>query len=362
MENTSQFLFDNTDAKYFMAIKGRAIGPLTAQEVYEKILKAEVGLLHYLWRDGWGDWKRVCDERDFVVLIPQKPTAGSIQAIKDRLARNKKAAAPEAAATPDDVKNYYLYFNGSQYGPFSRNELVHVLKSHKLGRSAYVWMPGWPNWKRLSEVAEFASFLAPAAPLPELEEIEETRASGARTFPRGGGLPKGSRSEKTGRTGKTGKVERVEKTRTSNKLEKHERTRAPEGADRQSIERTKLSIEATIGATLREEAGTDASDKRRAPRRPLVARLFLHNDKEVIIAVCRDISVGGMQVLTDRIPGEVGTHIKLNVSPGDPSKVKGFVAEGEIVRILEDGRGFSFRFRKITEEARKAIEKYISTD
>ena len=82
----------------------------------------------------------------------------------------------------------------------------------------------------------------------------------------------------------------------------------------------------------------------------------------MIIAVCRDISIGGMQVLTDRVPGPVGSKLKLNVSPGDPSKVKGFVAEGEIVRVLEDGRGFSFRFRKITEEARRTIEKYITEE
>jgi c-di-GMP-binding flagellar brake protein YcgR len=91
-----------------------------------------------------------------------------------------------------------------------------------------------------------------------------------------------------------------------------------------------------------------------------VARLFLSNDKEVVVAVCRDVSIGGMQVLTDHVPGEVGTVLKLNVSPAQDSKaVKGFVAEGEIVRVLEDGRGFSFRFTRLSEDARKAIGAYV---
>ena len=47
-----------------------------------------------------------------------------------------------------------------------------------------------------------------------------------------------------------------------------------------------------------------------------------------------------MQALTDRVPGAVGTTLRLNVSPSDAKTVKGFVAEGEIVRVLEDGRGF----------------------
>jgi hypothetical protein len=38
------------------------------------------------------------------------------------------------------------------------------------------------------------------------------------------------------------------------------------------------------------------------------------------------------------------------------------VAEGMVVRILEDGRGFSFRFEKLPENARKSIEKYFSGD
>lgn len=310
MENTSPFLFDNIDEKFFLALKGRAVGPLTAQEVYDKIKAGEIGLLHYFWRDGWNDWKRVCDDREFTVLIPQKPTTASISHIREKLEGKKKKSTPPTAGD-GEIKNYYLYFNSSQYGPFSKHELVHVMKSHKLGRSAYLWMPGWPNWKRLSEIEEFSSFMMPAEPPPELSE--------PRVF-------------KKNARGKTGK-----------------------------IERTKESIEPTIGARMNSKAGIDASDKRGAPRRPLVARLFLHNDKDVIVAVCRDISIGGMQVLTDRVPGPVGSLIKLNVSPGDPGKVKGFVAEGEIVRVLEDGRGFSFRFRKITDEARRAIEKYINS-
>ncbi|MEW6056524.1 MAG: GYF domain-containing protein [Bdellovibrionota bacterium] len=287
MENTTPYLFDNIDPKYYIAVQGKAVGPLTAQEVFERVHRGEITLMHYLWKQGWSDWKRLCDEREFSTLVPKKPSSSSVQSIKQR----EKTATGEPIIIPapkTEVKNYYLYHNRSQYGPFSRTELEHVLKTHKLDRSAYLWMPGWPNWKRMAEIEEFAAHF---------------------------------KSKKA----------------------------ASKSADR------------TMGVAISGEAGTDESERRRAPRRPLVARLFLHNESEVVIAVCRDISVGGMQVLTDRVPGEVGTTIKLNVSPGDPTKVKSFVAEGEIVRVLEDGRGFSFRFTKVTEEARKAIQKYIKT-
>jgi hypothetical protein len=310
MENTSSFLFDNVDEKYFLAIKGKAVGPLTAQEVYERIQAGEAGLLHYFWTEGWSEWKRVCDEQEFAVLVPQKPSTASIEYIRQKL-KSKKPPAP-SAVVESEARNYYLYFNATQYGPFSRTELDHVVRTHKLaerpGMLAYLWTPGWANWKRMSELPEFAEFFERVPPPPA------ERATGPVV---------GSLKKKTKKTG---------------------------------------TIEKTIGVKVKPSAGIDQTDKRNAPRRPLVARLFLHNDQDVIIAVCRDISVGGMQVLTDRIPGPVGSKVKLNVSPGDAGKVKGFVAEGEIVRVLEDGRGFSFRFSKITDDARKAIAKYIKSD
>jgi hypothetical protein len=102
------------------------------------------------------------------------------------------------------------------------------------------------------------------------------------------------------------------------------------------------------------------SEKRGQPRRPLVAQVYLTNQSEVITGLCRDISVGGMQMQTDRVPGEVGATIRLNVVPPSSTGLKPFVAEGVIVRILEDRRGFAFRFQKLDSEAKSAIESYIA--
>jgi hypothetical protein len=103
-----------------------------------------------------------------------------------------------------------------------------------------------------------------------------------------------------------------------------------------------------------------AEERRTAPRKPLVAQTHLTNLKEVMTGLCRDISVGGMQVLCETVPGHVGETIRLNVLPPASSNLKAFVAEGVIVRVLEDKKGFSFRFTKLNDEAKAAIERYIS--
>jgi hypothetical protein len=101
-------------------------------------------------------------------------------------------------------------------------------------------------------------------------------------------------------------------------------------------------------------------EKRAVPRKPLLAQVYVTNQSELATGICRDISVGGMQLLTDKIPGVVGNKIHLNVTPPKDSGLKPFVAEGIIVRILEDRRGFAFRFTNVSDEAKKSIESYIA--
>jgi hypothetical protein len=101
-------------------------------------------------------------------------------------------------------------------------------------------------------------------------------------------------------------------------------------------------------------------EKRHTPRKPFEAKIILTDGREVGWAICRDISIGGMQILMDHVPGDVGATIKINVtSNGD---IPPFASDGEIVRILEDGRGFSFRFSNLPEKSKAAIEKYIESN
>ena len=98
-------------------------------------------------------------------------------------------------------------------------------------------------------------------------------------------------------------------------------------------------------------------DRRKNKRKPFVARMFYHNDSIVYEGICRDISIGGLQVLVDGFPGKIGDDISLNVHPENTEH--SFVAGGKIVRILEGDQGFSLRFMNLSEEARDSIEAYL---
>jgi hypothetical protein len=297
MENTGKVLLEIDKVPQWYVAKGdHWVGPLTATEVYEKILSQEISWAHYVWKAGQADWKRICDLKTFqaaVPALPEKSVQTAVKAAAVPAQRKGPPPGPAKAATQKKEearppeKSWFLFYSESQFGPFSEEEVSRFLRIGKIHGRVFAWCDGMADWERLEKISLFTVAV---------------------------GESKKARKER--RTG----------SEPSNKQER--------------------------------------SEQRDTPRRPLVARILLADNREVNVAVCRDISIGGMQVLTDQVPGEVGTRLKMNVSParGERNRsITPFVAEGIIVRILEDGRGFSFRFERLSNDAKQVIDEYIAT-
>ena len=84
------------------------------------------------------------------------------------------------------------------------------------------------------------------------------------------------------------------------------------------------------------------ANKKKTFKSSLVARLFFHDNENFFEGVCRDISIGGMQILVANFEGDVGDLVKLNVHPVEDSLQ--FTAEAKIVRKLTECSGVSVRF------------------
>ena len=284
MENTDKVLFDDKNPEWYVASGNRWVGPLTAHDVYIRIQSGELSLANYVWRKGQDGWMRVCDIESFNAALPQSPHQKlQVEIEKSAAPEVKKSVVKKSnkvlASTP---RIWFLYYNDSQFGPFTESEVKLYLTTGKLHGKVYCWKEEMDSWVRISKVSNFKE---------EVKVAEKVREKKKKIPP------------------------------------------ASEGS----------------------------SDQRSSDRKPLVAKIILTDDNTVVSAVCRDISVGGMQVLTDHIPGPTGTELRLNVSPsGDLGDLEPFVAEGVIVRILEDGRGFSFRFNDLPENAKDLINRYIN--
>ena len=257
----------------------------------------------------------------------------------------------------DTSLKWYTYINARPAGPLSAKEIVQKIQSGELNFGSHVWKDGYQGWTRLYDVIDFKPLL-PAEPPASL--IAEIQKSFQGTPP-----PLSPRQKEELRTwfiyledSNYGPVSDIEVVRMFELGQVNGATYMwKKGFSDWQQAATIPDWSQQIGALKNTEAKLP-SDKRSAPRKPFEAKVLLTDGKEVGWAVCRDISVGGMQVLMDRSPGQVGTILKLNVNSHGP--IPSFACEGTIVRILEDGRGFSFRFSALSAEAKSAIEKYIT--
>ncbi len=278
MENTGNVFFSGKEdaAIWFVALDHEKwIGPMSASEIVARIQKGELTWAHYGWCKGQARWERVCDIPAFRAAVPAQPNKIiEVEVQKSAQKASRKTSAPPPPSRK--AQSWYLYYNDSQFGPFTEQDIHRFLRIGKIHGDVHVWKDGMSTWEKLKRVDHFK------------ESVAESKSA-----------------------------------RIARKTE-----------------------------------------RRRAPRVPVVARSLMSAAGKVFSAVCRDVSIGGMQVLTRDLPGPVGARLKLNISAPVTvagRKIESFVAEGEIVRLLEDGKGFSFRFEKLSDHSRRCIEAYIQS-
>lgn len=98
-------------------------------------------------------------------------------------------------------------------------------------------------------------------------------------------------------------------------------------------------------------------EQRQTPRAPFEVRVLLTNGDDVGWGVCRDISLGGMQVLMNYVPGPVGTELRIHVN--GYRGISGFDCSGKIVRAGNDKRSFSLEFTKLPDKAKESLARFI---
>jgi hypothetical protein len=271
----------------------------------------------------------------------------------------------------DTASHWYLARGQSEWiGPMTASEIYEKIQADEANWACFIWKEGQSDWKRICDVEVFEVAI-PTHPDKSLKKEIQTVIKahekpaikpGKRTGP-----PPGPDSDLKiwylhYNDSQFGPFSEDEVTRFLRIGKIHARVHVwKDGMENwKKIEQTSPFDEITKNSESAKGKEGKNTDLRTAPRRPLVAKILMTNEDAVILAVCRDISVGGMQVLTDKVPGKMGTKIRMNVSPaGGTGQMEPFVAEGKIVRILEDGRGFSFRFERLSENAKRAIEAYI---
>ena len=79
---------------WYIALGSRWVGPLSASDVYQKVLGQEISWAHFVWRPGQADWKRICDVPTFQGAVPAVPTSKpTVRTVSRRAQRPRRLPA-----------------------------------------------------------------------------------------------------------------------------------------------------------------------------------------------------------------------------------------------------------------------------
>lgn len=259
----------------------------------------------------------------------------------------------------------WYYVDGTErVGPVSLEELKGLYQATKINQDSYVWSKGFDNWKFLRDVEELKSLATPDTPstpaeIPPVQDMDpintesinlQTVDSDKKIFTVKVGYDRGGSATEYGPFS----LKQLRKAYDENRIN-----------DRTYIFAPGMSTWVLLGDfELYDKVSDnlppqiDESDRRVTVRKPFIARLLFHDNKDVYEGICRDISVGGLQVLVSEYPCQVGDKVSLNVHP-DNSEYH-FTASGVVVRKLDGDAGFSMRFKDLSTEAYQAINNYIN--
>ena len=252
--------------------------------------------------------------------------------------------------------DWYFVEGEKRVGPVKEEDLVKKIKDGTLGQDNFVWKKGFDNWKKLKDVNELSDIGDESSEIPTIVKSSNKRdinwdliKENEKVFLIKIGIDRGEEEVEYGPYS----LNILKKAALEGRINGKTLLFVSGMNSWEFI--SDLPIYDYIFDDKREDLSGD--DRRKNKRKPFVARMFYHNDSIVYEGICRDISVGGLQVLVDGFPGEIGDDISLNVHPENTDF--SFVAGGKIVRILDGDQGFSLRFIGLSDEAKDSIEAYL---
>lgn len=126
-------------------------------------------------------------------------------------------------------------------------------------------------------------------------------------------------------------------------------------------------VELQVAPAQVEQLQASSAELRKSTRKSVKAKIYATNHKDLLSGTCQDISLGGMKIIAEgmsladlqRKVG-VGSKIRINIAPAEGSLLKPFVAEGVVVRVLDQQGGFGCEFTQLPEKAKATLQNYLA--
>lgn len=145
------------DDFFFYQEDGQTMGPVSSDEVKERIRKGRIRLFDLILREGEASWRMALEHGEFKTEFKEK----SKSALRERPWVCLQRKSPDG-------------FDFITTGPFSEEEVREGLLAGRVSYSDYAWRSGYSEWRRIGLVEDFNPRLKrevkPPDPPPESAE------------------------------------------------------------------------------------------------------------------------------------------------------------------------------------------------
>lgn len=260
-------------------------------------------------------------------------------------------------------------------GPLDQESLINLLHSMQLNKDSYVWRKGFKDWKKIKDVEELKIFLNKELDLLDNrdEEIEVNEESEV--------IEDNGIGEKTEISLERASFDWFNLSKSEKifilKQDEDETIYGPYSLEMLSRlyqenrinSRTltfSLGMENWIflgDIPIYEELFSEQPpsieevERRKNRKRPFTVKIRMNGESQLLEGFCRDITIGGMQILISDFHGKKGDVLSLEVHPESAEDY--FSISGKVARILDGNQGLFIRFTEVGKDARESIIQYI---
>ena len=241
------------------------------------------------------------------------------------------------------MANWYYVRGSERVGPVTEEEISELYRGGELDQESFVWTKSFANWIKIKNVSELSYLNEQVGFNWDSINLDE------RIIHVMIGPDRGSEEQEYGPY----TFSELEKSFKENRINEKTLIFIP------GMEKWEFLGSLPVYSKLTPlPPKIDQEEQRNNIRKPFVARMFFHDQKDLYEGVCKDLSKGGVQVHVANFPAQVGDEVSLNVHPENSDYH--FTAKGEIVRVLSGNKCFSLKFNDLDGDAIEAIDKYIN--
>lgn len=132
---------------FYVTHRGAQQGPYSKEQISDMLKYNKLNWNDYLFDEKAYDWVHIMEHSLF--------TQEFNQSFSDPL----KKPIPKVEFVKDELqkRQWFVLKENTNYGPFSKVELIQMLQGKTLFEYDFVWREGVENWKKISDISEFST-------------------------------------------------------------------------------------------------------------------------------------------------------------------------------------------------------------